>query len=198
MNNRAPFSPPTQLTLYDRPPRIAHRGLRKLTNNMVQIINYYKLEKDNDDDDNDDDNDDENHYNNDDDDHDDDNPRENSNKTNDNNNGDFLLKNDTTSDGNNDTTSNSKHADEGSGFSATTKKDSDKNTFVVNDAKGEMSKEISDTNRIVANIIKNLHEAVTEKKKKKEKKKKQHRVQIKLLNATTSINSINNKNEQGW
>jgi len=127
VNNRTQFTPTTQFALYENPPRITRRGLRTLTNNMIQIINYYKLEKDNDDDDDDDDekNDDD-----DDDDHDDDNPRENSNETNDNNKGDFLFKNDTTSDGNNDTTSNSKHADEGSGFSATTNKDSDTNTFV--------------------------------------------------------------------
>ena len=50
-----------------------------------------------------------------------------------------------TSDGNNDTTSNSNHADEGSGFSVMTKKDSDTNVFVVDDSKGKMSKKISDT-----------------------------------------------------
>ena len=117
--------------------------------------------------DNDDDydyNDDENNNNYDDDHHhDDDNPRENSNDTNNNNNGDFLFKYDATSDGNNDTSRNSKHADEGSGFSATTKKDNNTIIFIFNDVKGKMGKNISNTNTIVANMIKNLHEAVTEK-----------------------------------
>ena len=55
VNNTAAFNPRSQINLYKRPQCINQRGLKQLTNNMIQIINYYNEEKNNDDDDDDDD-----------------------------------------------------------------------------------------------------------------------------------------------